>query len=204
MNRLPIAIATAVCLAVFLVFAYFAGYMLSQKPAFTATDITGASIGAAPWALQDAQGASKTLADYKGKVVVLFFGFTRCPDVCPTTMVDFAAAIAALGKDSSKVQVLFATLDPERDTFPALQQYTSAFNPSFIALRGDLLATKTATESFKVFFAKSMGTDGQPQNYSIDHTAASYVFDAKGNIRLFVRNGQPVGTVARDLLQLLN
>jgi protein SCO1 len=175
----------------------------ADKPSFTATDITGASIGQAPWSLQDAQGAAKTLADYKGKVVVLFFGFTRCPDVCPTTMVDFAAALKGLGKQADKVQVLFATLDPARDTFPALQQYTSAFNPSFVALRGDEAATKAAADSFKVFYAKSMGKDGNPQNYSLDHTAASYVFDTQGKIRLFVRNGQAVDTVVKDLQQLL-
>ncbi len=175
----------------------------ADKVSFTATDITGATIGQAPWTLQDAQGASKTIADYKGKIVVIFFGFTRCPDVCPTTMVDYAAALNALGKDAAKVQVLFATLDPERDTFPALQQYTSAFNPSFIALRGDLVATKKAADSFKVFFAKNMGSDGNPLNYTLDHTAASYVYDPQGHIRLFVRNGQAVATVVKDLQQLL-
>jgi protein SCO1 len=174
-----------------------------DKPSFTATDITGATIGQAAWSLQDAQGVSKTITDYKGKVVVLFFGFTRCPDVCPTTMVDYAAALKALGNDAAKVQVLFATLDPERDTFPALQQYTSAFNPSFLALRGDLDATKKAADSFKVFFAKNMGKDGNPLNYTLDHTAASYVYDPQGNIRLFVRNGQAVETVVKDLQQLL-
>jgi protein SCO1 len=175
----------------------------ADKPSFTATDITGASIGQAPWTLQDAQGASKTLADYKGKIVVLFFGFTRCPDVCPTTMTDYAAALKVLGTDAAKVQVLFATLDPERDTFPTLAQYTSAFHPSFVALRGNAAATKAAAESFKVFYAKNAGNDGNPQNYTLDHTAASYVFDAQGNIRLYVRNGQAVETLARDLQVLL-
>jgi protein SCO1 len=175
----------------------------ADKPSFTATDITGASIGQAPWSLQDVQGAAKTVADYKGKIVVIFFGFTRCPDVCPTTLVDYAAALKALGKDADKVQVLFATLDPERDTFPTVQQYTAAFNPSFVALRGDAAATKAAADSFKVFFAKSAGKDAKPDSYSIDHTAASYVFDVKGNIRLFVRNGQTVETVVKDLQQLL-
>jgi protein SCO1 len=156
-----------------------------------------------PASLQDDKGGNKTIADFKGKAVVIFFGFTRCPDVCPTTMVDFATAIKAMGKDGEKVQVLFATLDPERDTFPALQQYTSAFNSSFIALRGDEAATKAAASSFKVFYAKSRGADGKPENYSIDHTAASFVFDPKGNIRLFVRNGQAVDTLTKDLQQLL-
>ncbi len=202
MNRLSIAICTFIALLGLLVYAGFSG-LLGGKHSFTATDITGASIGAAPWSLQDAQGVSKTIADYKGKVVVLFFGFTRCPDVCPTTMVDYAAALKILGKDVDRVQVLFATLDPDRDTFPSLQQYTSAFNTSFVALRGDAATTKAAADSFKVFFAKNMGKDGNPLNYSMDHTAASYVFDPKGNIRLFVRNGHPVADVAKDLKALL-
>ncbi len=203
MKRLPITIAVFVCLLGFLAYVGLSQYWPSSKPSFTATDITGATIGQASWSLQDDKGVSKTIADFKGKAVVIFFGFTRCPDVCPTTMVDFAAAIKAMGKDGEKVQVLFATLDPDRDTFPALQQYTRAFNPSFIALRGDEAATKAAASSFKVFYAKSKGADGKPENYSIDHTAASFVFDPKGNIRLFVRNGQAVDTLTKDLQQLL-
>jgi protein SCO1/2 len=203
MNRLSIAVSVFVCLLGFLVYVAFSQYFPTNKPSFTATDITGATIGQSPWSLKDAQGVAKTATDYKGKIVVVFFGFTRCPDVCPTTMVDFATAIKTMGKDGEKVQVLFATLDPERDTFPALQQYTSAFNPSFVALRGDEATTKAAAALFKVFYAKSKGVDGKPENYSIDHTAASFVFDPKGNIRLFVRNGQAVETVAKDLQQLL-
>jgi protein SCO1 len=175
----------------------------ADKPSFTATDITGATIGQAPWTLQDEKGTPKTIADYKGKAVVIFFGFTRCPDVCPTTMVDYAAALKAMGNDAAKIQVLFATLDPERDTFPSLQQYTAAFNPSFVALRGDAQATKKAADSFKVFYAKNMGKDGNSQNYTLDHTAASYVYDPQGNIRLFVRNGQAVDTLTKDLQALL-
>ena len=175
----------------------------AEKPSFSSTDITGASIGTATWTLNDAQGKPRGLADFKGKVVVMFFGFTRCPDVCPTTMVDFAAALKLMGNDAAKVQVLFATLDPERDTFPDLHAYTTAFNPSFIALRGDASATKIAADAFKVFFAKSMGKDGKPDNYSLDHTAASYVFDAQGQIRLYVRHGQSAQAMAKDLQTLL-
>lgn len=175
----------------------------AEKPVFTATDITGAAVGTQPWALQDAQGKTRTLADYKGKVVAVFFGFTRCPDVCPTTMVDYASTLKLMGADAAKVQVLFVTLDPGRDAFPDLQTYTTAFNPSFVALRGDAASTKAAADSFKVFYAKSMGKDGNPQNYSLDHTAASYVFDAQGNIRLYVRYGQSAQTTAKDLQLLL-
>lgn len=175
----------------------------AERPAFTATDITGASIGSAQWTLQDAQGKPQTIAGFKGKAVAVFFGFTRCPDVCPTTMVDFAAALKLMGADAAKVQVLFVTLDPERDTFPALQDYTAAFNPSFIALRGDTPATQAAADAFKVFYAKSMAADKNPLNYTLDHTAASYVFDPSGHIRLYVRYGQTAETLAKDLQLLI-
>jgi protein SCO1/2 len=183
-------------------------FSCAEKSNFTSTDITGSNIGTAPWVLQNAQGMNKTVTNFKGKIVVIFFGFTRCPEVCPTTLIDYAAALKALGAEASKVQVIFVTLDPQRDTFPTLQQFTSAFNPSFIALRGDEAATKTAADAFKVFYAKSKDdviTDkNNTVNYSIDHTAASYIFDTNGNIRLFVRNDQPVDRLVQDLKILLN
>jgi protein SCO1/2 len=206
MNRLPIAISTFIILFALLIYAGISG-MFPSKPNFSATDITESNIGSAPWILQDAQGVNKTVADYKGKIVVIFFGFTRCPEVCPTTLIDYAAALKELGSDANKVQVIFATLDPQRDTFPTLQQFTAAFNPSFIALRGDEAATKTAADAFKVFYTKSKDdvvTDkNNTTNYSIDHTAASYIFDTNGNIRLFVRNGQSVDSLVQDLKMLL-
>ena len=173
---------------------------------FTATDITGATLGTAAWSLPDAQGkprSVKTQAKTEGKITAVFFGFTRCPDVCPTTLVDYAAALKLMGADAAKVQVLFITLDPERDTFPALQQYTAAFNPSFIALRGDDSATKAAADAYKVFYAKNMAADKNPLNYTLDHTAASYVHDAAGNIRLYVRHGQAAAAIAADLKALI-
>jgi protein SCO1 len=175
----------------------------AEKPAFTATDITGANIGATYWSLQDAQGKTQSIDRFKGQVVAIFFGFTRCPDVCPTTLVDFSRALKLMGADAAKVQVLFVTLDPERDTFPALQDYTAAFDPRFVSLRGDVSATKAAADAFKVFYAKNMATDKAPLNYTLDHTAASYVFDASGHIRLYMRYGQTAETIAKDLQLLI-
>ena len=169
---------------------------------FTATDITGATIGKAGWQLTDASGKLQS-ASTQAKVTAVFFGFTRCPDVCPTTLVDYAAALKLLGDKAAKVQVIFITLDPERDTFPALQQYTQAFHPSFIALRGDDTATKAAADAYKVFYAKNIAADKNPLNYTLDHTAASYVHDAAGNIRLYVRHGQSAETLAADIKALI-
>ncbi len=179
-----------------------------QAQHFNASDITGSGIGSQPWALYDATGALKTQADFKDKLLVIFFGFTHCPDVCPTTLLDYANAIKALkaqGVDTSTIQIVFITLDSARDTFPALQNFTAAFDPSFIALRGNDVATKQAADSFKVFYAKSMdqAQAANSNNYSIDHTAASYVFDMAGNVRLFVRNGQPLVDLVQDLKTLL-
>lgn len=214
MNRFAIAVSTLLIVLAGLVYMGFSGYLSKamNKQAFVSTDITGSPIGKSPWALQDANGKSLSQRDFVGKVVVVFFGFTRCPDVCPSTMIDYAEVLKRLDSNANKVQVLFATLDPDRDTFPTLQQYTAAFNPSFIALRGDEAATKAAAAAFKVFYAKSkQGSKTEAakpdaastDNYTVDHTAASFVFDPKGNIRLFVRNGQDVDAVVKDLKALL-
>ena len=183
------------------------------KPSFHATDITGATIGenlAQNFKLSDADGKPRTFSEFKGKVVVVFFGFTHCPDVCPTTLSDFAAAIKKVAEKNpdaaKKVQVLFVTLDPARDTGEVLKGYVSAFSPdpnypAFLGLRGDDAATLAAAKAFKVYFAKNMSADGK--NYSLDHTAASYVFDAAGNIRLYVKHGQSPDLIAADLKTLL-
>jgi protein SCO1 len=184
--------------------------ILSCKPVphFIASDITGSDIASKPWALYDAHGVLQTRANFKGKLLVMFFGFTHCPDVCPTTLIDYANALKELTKqgiDTTKIQIVFATLDPARDVFPDLQTFTAAFNPSFMALRGDDAATQQAAEAFKVFYAKSLDTHqaSKTDSYSIDHTAASYVFDTHGNVRLFVRNGQPLADLVSDLKTLL-
>lgn len=174
---------------------------LASKPsAFSSVDITGAPY-ASNFSLTDHTGKARTLADFKGKVVFLFFGFTQCPDVCPNTMSELAAVLQGLGPDADKVQVLFVTVDPERDTRELLAQYVPAFHPSFLGLYGDAAATAATGKEFKVFYAKVPGTG---ENYSMDHTAASYVFDRNGKIRLYVRPEQTVAQITNDIKLLLN
>jgi len=167
---------------------------------FKATDITGAAYGKT-LELTDHTGAARTLADFRGKLVVLFFGFTQCPDVCPTTLVTMAEVMKQLGPDADKVQVLFVTLDPERDTPTVLAGYVTAFDPRFLGLSGDAAATTRAAREFKVFMQRNAGSSAD--NYSIDHTAASYVIDREGQLRLYVRHGASAADVAADLKLLL-
>ena len=172
----------------------------SAKQQFQAVDITGAEY-ARTLSLPDQNGQARTLADFKGKVTVVFFGYTQCPDVCPTTMAELAQGKKALGKDGERVQGVFVTVDPERDTPAALQAYMASFDPSFVALRGTLEQTKAAAKEFKVFFAKVPGkVEG---SYTMDHTAGSYVLDGSGKIRLFVRYGAPAEALTADIKVLL-
>jgi protein SCO1/2 len=172
-----------------------------SKPQFTAIDITGAEY-ARDFALTDHNGKPRTLSDFKGKAVVLFFGFTQCPDVCPTTMIELARAMKILGKDAERVQVLFVTLDPERDTRPLLAEYVPNFDPRFLGLSGDADATAKVAKEIKVFYQKVPGKT--PTSYTIDHTANSYAFDPQGRVRLALRPGQSAEAIARDLKLLLS
>jgi protein SCO1/2 len=168
--------------------------------AFKGIDITGAEY-ARSLSLTDQNGQARTLADFKGKVTVVFFGFTQCPDVCPTTMAELAQVKAALGKDGDRIQGVFVTVDPDRDTAEVLKGYMSGFDPSFVALRGTPEQTAATAKEFKVFYAKVPGkTEG---SYSVDHTAGSYVFDAQGKVRLFIRYGSGSQALAADLKTLL-
>ncbi|MDP1532312.1 MAG: SCO family protein [Rubrivivax sp.] len=170
------------------------------KPAFKAIDISGAEY-ARELNLTDADGKDRTLADFKGKVTVVFFGFTQCPDVCPTTLLELAAVKKALGADGERVQGVFVTVDPERDTAAVLKAYVDNFGAGFVALRGSAEQTQAAAKSFKVFYAKSPGkTEG---SYSMDHTAGSYVFDTQGKVRLFTRYGVGAEALTHDLKLLL-
>jgi protein SCO1/2 len=170
------------------------------KTVFKNVDITGASY-ASHLAMTDQDGQPRSLADFKGKVVVVFFGYTQCPDVCPTTMNDLAQIRKSLGADADKLQGLFVTIDPERDTGPVLKAYMSGFDPSFVALRGTTDEVTAAAKEFKVFFAKVPGKTAD--GYTMDHTAASFVFDPKGNVRLFARYGIGTEALAADVKQLL-
>lgn len=171
-----------------------------KKLDFKATDITGANYQQ-PGPLQDQNGKSRELSDFKGKVIVVFFGYTQCPDVCPTTMAELAGVKKQLGPDGDKVQGVFVSIDPERDTPEVLKAYMSSFDPSFVALRGTPEQTAAFAKAFKVFYAKVPGrTTG---SYTMDHTAGSYVLDTKGRVRLFVRYGAGPQALEADLRTLI-
>jgi protein SCO1 len=167
-------------------------------PQFRSTDITGAPYGHT-LELADHTGKPRRLEDWRGKAVVLVFGFTHCPDVCPTTLADIALALKELGPDAERVQVLMVSVDPERDTPQALAKYVSAFDPRFVALRGDLQATRKAAQEFKVYFEKRK----QGESYTVDHSAQSYVIDPQGKLRLLVRHDRIAQDLAPDLRALL-
>ena len=172
----------------------------AEKPAFKGIDITGATY-ARELNLPDASGKARSLAEFKGKVTVVFFGFAQCPDVCPTTLAEIAEVKRKLGADGSQVRGVFVTLDPERDTPEVLSAYIANFGPDFVALRGTPEQTSAAAKEFKIFFAKVPGkTDS---SYTIDHTAGAFVFDAQGRVRLFLRYGGGVEAMASDVKALL-
>jgi protein SCO1/2 len=172
----------------------------ADAPKFRSTDITGADFGK-ELSLTAPDGKPRTLADFRGKAVVIFFGYTHCPDICPTTLSDMAGVMKKLGTDAARVQVLFVTLDPERDTPDVLANYVPAFDPGFLGLRGDDAATQRAAKEFKIFYEKRPGN--APGAYTVDHSAQSYVIDPQGRLRLFVRNDRIAQDLADDLRTLL-
>lgn len=171
-----------------------------QGAKFNAIDITGADY-ARDFQLTDHNGQTRTLQDFRGKVVVLFFGYTQCPDVCPTTMAELVEVRTLLGAEGAKVQGLFVSLDPERDTTEVLKTYMGNFDPGFLALRPTLEELPALAKNFKVYYKKSESKGGA--GYTLDHTAASYVYDPQGRLRLYVRYGSGAQTLASDLRQLL-
>ena len=172
----------------------------SNLPAFKGIDITGAEY-ARTFELPDQNGKLRTLADFKGKVTVVFFGFTQCPDVCPSTLAELSQVKKQLGAAGQDVQGIFISVDPKRDTPALLKAYVESFDPGFVALRGTPEQTTATAKEFKVFFAQVPGkTEG---SYSVDHTAGSYVFDRQGKVRLFVRYGSGAEALAADLKTLL-
>jgi protein SCO1/2 len=170
-------------------------------PKFLATDITGVPWGR-DFSLTDHTGKLRTLADFRGKLVAIFFGYTHCPDVCPTTLSDFAAAIRELGADGDKVQVLFVTLDPERDTPELLAQYVPSFNPTFLGMRTDPVSLAALAKEFKVVYQKNT-VEGRA-DYFIDHSAGTYVFDSQGRLRLLIAYGTGPAAITQDLRTLLS
>lgn len=174
----------------------------SPKPEFKNIDITGSTAFGKDFSLQDPDGKLRTLADFKGKVVVMFFGYTQCPDICPTTLTEMQQVMTLLGPLSDKVQVLFVTVDPQRDTAAILKQYVPAFDPRFLGLRPvDDAALEKVAKDFKIYYKKVPGTS--PGSYTMDHTAGSYAFDPEGRLRLYIKHAQGPETLAHDLKELL-
>jgi protein SCO1/2 len=183
-----------------LALALLAAACSPQGPKFRSTDITGADFGK-ELSLTGHDGRPRTLADFHGRLAVLFFGYTHCPDVCPTTLADMAGVLKALGPDAARVQVLFMTLDPERDTLAVLAQYVPAFDASFLGLYGDAAATQHAAKEFRIFYEKRAG--GAPGAYTMDHSAQIYVLDTQGRLRLLLRQDRIAQDLAEDLRALL-
>jgi protein SCO1/2 len=173
----------------------------TPKPSFKNVDVTGASFGH-DFSLVDHTGARRTLADYKGKAVAIFFGYTHCPDVCPTTMAEMSGVMKQLGNDAERVQVLFVSVDPERDTPEFLAKYVPAFDPRFVGLSGSVEEVAATAKEFKVFYQKVPGSE--PDQYSVDHFAGMYLFDPQGRIRVFVKYGTQADNIAADLKTLLS
>jgi protein SCO1 len=185
---------------------YLLGVCLSlcaaAAPAFKGVDVTGQGYGGS-FHLLAPDGKVRTPADFAGKVVVISFGFTQCPDVCPTTLAALAETMRALGGDATRVQMLFITVDPERDTPALLAKYVTAFEPAFLGLAGDAQATRQAARAFKVFYQKVPTGPGAKGGYTMDHSTGYYVLDKQGRTRLMFRYGQPVADMAYDIRQLL-
>jgi protein SCO1/2 len=170
-----------------------------EKPVFKLTDVTGASFGKT-LELSDHNGQRRTLADFKGKVVALFFGFTHCPDVCPTTLSEMAVVMKELGADAGRLQVLFVSVDPERDTADVLKRYVPAFNPSFLGLTGSADEIARAAKEFKIYYQKQPLKGG---GYTMDHSAGTYIIDGEGRLRLFAQYGAGAPALLHDIRQLL-
>jgi protein SCO1/2 len=171
-----------------------------DRPAFNAIDVTGASY-AKDFELADHNGKVRHLRDFAGKIVVVFFGYTQCPDVCPTAMVELAQVKKMLGKDGERLQALFVTVDPERDTAEMLKAYTENFDPSFLALIPTQVQLPQVARDFKIYYKKSAGPTAT--SYSMDHSAGSYIYDTQGNVRLFTRYGSGAAALSSDIALLL-
>ena len=176
------------------------GACSEQKQSFTSIDLTGANY-AKDFELTDHNGQVRHLKDFAGKVVVMFFGFTQCPDVCPTTMLEMAEIKKALGKDGDRLQALFVTVDPERDTPEILKAYMVNFDLTFLALYTTPDKLAQLAKDYKVYYKKVPGKT--PTSYTIDHSAGSYVYDTKGQLRLFTRYGTGAAALTADIRQLL-
>ena len=171
-----------------------------SKLSFSSVDVTGADY-AKGFELSDHNGQVRHLSDFAGKVVVVFFGYTQCPDVCPATMIELAQVKKLLGADGERLQALFVTLDPERDTPELLKAYMVNFDPMFLALRPTLEQLPVLAKDFKIYYKKVAGKSAD--GYTMDHSAGSYICDTKGKLRLFTRYGSGAPVLAADIAQLL-
>jgi protein SCO1/2 len=172
-----------------------------DKPSFKAIDLTGADY-AQGFQLKDQFGQERTLADFKGQVVVVFFGYTQCPDFCPTTLSEWVQVKQALGENGKKLQAVFITVDPERDTPEVLKDYMANFDPSFLALVPTLDALPALAKNFKIYYKKVPGPT--PTSYTMDHQAGTYMYDTEGRLRLYARYGLGPAAMAEDIGKLLN
>lgn len=172
----------------------------NDKADFIGSDITGTKLGA-DLAMLDHNGQPRTLADYRNKVVLVFFGFTQCPDVCPTAMSQLAHSMELLGEDASQVQVLMVSVDPERDTPEVLSSYVQAFDPSFVGLTGTLDQLAATAKSFRAFYTKVPGAT--PEDYTMDHGSSFYILDRTGDARVLLRGDAPADEIVNDLRALL-
>jgi protein SCO1/2 len=172
-----------------------------DKPAFKSTDVTGAAF-AKDLQLKDHHGNVRTMQDFKGRIAVVFFGFTQCPDVCPTSMNTMAEVKRLLGAQGERLQVLFITVDPERDTQALLKEYMASFDPGFLALRPEPDDVQRVADDFKIYFKKVPGST--PTSYTMDHSASKYIFDTEGRVRLFSAYGTDAATIAADIQVLLS
>lgn len=177
-----------------------AGCSRETKASFQGVDVTGAEY-ARDFNLPDARGQQRSLKDFAGKVVVVFFGYTQCPDVCPTSLQELAEVKQLLGAEGERLQGIFVTLDPERDQPEMLKAYMESFDPSFIALRGTPEQTAAIAKDFKIFYKKVEGPT--PQSYTLDHSAGSYVYDTQGRLRVYERYGSGPQLLAADVRTLL-
>ena len=180
--------------------AFFSACSEASKPAFKGVDITGVDY-ARDLPLTDQFGKARHISDFAGKVVAVFFGYTHCPDVCPTTMSEMAQVKSELGADGDKLQVIFVTVDPERDTPEVLKAYMANFDPTFLALRGSAQELAAVAKDFKIFYKQVPGPT--PTSYTMDHSAGLYMFDPRGRLRLFQRYGAGVQPLADDIRLLL-
>jgi protein SCO1/2 len=197
----PRVLATLALAALLLALAGCDKLFSPPKTPFHGVDVTGLDAGSA-LRLPDFDGNLRSLADFRGKLVIVDFGYTQCPDVCPTTLHDYAQALKALGADASQVQFLFVTVDPRRDTPKLLKEYVPAFDPRFIALRGDAEATARVTKDFKVYAEERPGKT--PESYTVDHSSQVFVFDRQGRLRLMIPAGTAPADIASDLRVLLD